>query len=166
MFVPERSAPPCGATLSRGPGPAFLAHLHSRHQTRPRAPKIIKVIEPAELADKTGYTRPHTVHCGPGGIYVAALGNKDGKAPGGVFVMDHESFEPLGRWEVNRGPQQLGYDAWWHLGYDTMVTSEWGTPDTFENGLVPEILLGSKYGRRLHFWDFTKRTHLQEIDLG
>jgi selenium-binding protein 1 len=82
----------------------------------PRAPKIVKVIEPAELAEKTGYTRPHTVHCGPGGIYVAALGNKDGKAPGGVFVMDQESFEPLGRWEVDRGPQQLGYDAWWHLG--------------------------------------------------
>src|SRR6266446_766050 len=132
----------------------------------PRAPKIVKVIEPAELADKTGYTRPHTVHCGPGGIYVAALGNKDGKAPGGVFIMDQESFEPLGRWEVDRGPQQLAYDAWWHLGYDTMVTSEWGTPDTFENGLVPEILLGSKYGRRLHFWDFTKRKHLQEIDFG
>jgi selenium-binding protein 1 len=90
----------------------------------------------------------------------------DTKAPGGVFVMDQESFEPLGRWEVDRGPQQLGYDAWWHLGYDTMVTSEWGTPDTFENGLVPEILLGSKYGRRLHFWDFTKRKHLQEIDFG
>src|SRR6059058_1503224 len=102
----------------------------------PREPKIVKVIEPTELADKTGYTRPHTVHCGPGGIYVAALGNKDGKAPGGVFVMDQESFEPLGRWEVDRGPQQLGYDVWWHLGYDTMVTSEWGTPDTFENGLV------------------------------
>ena len=46
------------------------------------------------------------------------------------------------------------------------MTSEWGTPDTFENGLVPEILLGSKYGRRLHFWDFTKRKHLQEIDFG
>ena len=47
-----------------------------------------------------------------------------------------------------------------------MVTSEWGTPDTFENGLVPEILLGSKYGRSLHFWDLTKRKHLQEIDFG
>jgi selenium binding protein SBP56 len=60
----------------------------------PRAPKIVKVIEPSELADKTGYTRPHTVHCGPSGIYVAALGNREGKGPGGVFVMDHESFEP------------------------------------------------------------------------
>jgi selenium-binding protein 1 len=47
-----------------------------------------------------------------------------------------------------------------------MVTSEWGTPDTFENGLVPEVMLGSKYGRRIHFWDLIKRRHLQEIDLG
>jgi selenium-binding protein 1 len=131
-----------------------------------RNPKIVKVIEPGEIADKTGYSRPHTVHCGPGGIYVTALGSAEGQGPGGVFMMDHESFEPLGRWEVDRGPQQLGYDAWWHLGYDTMVTSEWGTPDTFENGLVAEILLGSRYGRRLHFWDYTKRAHLQEIDLG
>jgi selenium-binding protein 1 len=32
---------------------------------------------------------------------------------------------------MDRGPQQLAYDAWWHLGHDTLVTSEWGTPDTF-----------------------------------
>jgi methanethiol oxidase len=132
----------------------------------PRRPKIVKIVEPEELAEKTGYTRPHTVHCGPGGIYVTAMGNAEGKAPGGIFLMDHQSFDPLGRWEVERGPQLLGYDGWWHLGYDTMVTSEWGTPDTFENGLVPEILLAAKYGRRLHFWDLTKRKHLQEIDFG
>ena len=72
----------------------------------------------------------------------------------------------LGQWEIDRGPQKLAYDFWWHLGHDTMITSEWGTPDTFENGLVPEILLGSKYGRRLHFWDLHKRKHLQEIDFG
>ena len=47
-----------------------------------------------------------------------------------------------------------------------MVTSEWGTPDTFENGLIPEVLLGSGYGRKLHFWDLHKRKHLQEIDFG
>ena len=48
--------------------------------------------------------------------------------------MDHETFEPLGRWEVDRGPQQLAYDFWWHLGYDTMITSEWGTPNMVEAG--------------------------------
>jgi methanethiol oxidase len=132
----------------------------------PQKPVIVKTIEPEELAEKTGYTRPHTVHCGPGGIYVTALGNAEGKTPGGTFLLDQQSFDPLGRWEVDRGPQQLAYDGWWHLGYDTMVTSEWGTPDTFENGLVPDLLLGGKYGRKLHFWDFTKRKHIQEIDFG
>jgi selenium-binding protein 1 len=127
---------------------------------------IAKVIEPETIASRTGYTRPHTVHCGPGGIFVTALGNADGGAPGGIFLLDPKSFEPLGRWEVDRGPQQLAYDGWWHLGYDTLVTSEWGTPDTFESGLIPEVLLGARYGRRLHFWDFTRRKHLQEIDFG
>ena len=119
----------------------------------PKNPKIVKVIEPQEVAERAGYTRPHTVHCGPEGIYVAALGNREGKGPGGVFLMDHETFDVRGQWEIDRGPQHFAYDAWWHLGHDTMVTSEWGTPDTFENGLIPEVLLGAKYGRRLHFWD-------------
>src|SRR5215207_826068 len=111
----------------------------------PRAPVIVKVIEPEEVADKAGYTRPHTVHCGPEGIYVAALGNREGKGPGGIFLMDHETFDVRGQWEMDRGPQYFAYDAWWHLGHDTLVTSEWGTPDTFENGLIPEVLLGAKY---------------------
>jgi selenium-binding protein 1 len=106
------------------------------------------------------------VHYGLGGVYIGARGNAEGRGPGGVFVMDHESFEVLGRWEVDRGPQNFGYDMWWHLGYDTAVSSEWGTPDMFEDGLVPELLLGSKYGRRLHFWDLTKRKHMREIDFG
>jgi methanethiol oxidase len=132
----------------------------------PRMPKIVKVIEPEEIAEKANYSRPHTIHCGPEGIYVVCLANGEGKAPGGIFLMDHESFDVLGQWELDRGPQQLSYDAWWHLGHDTLVTSEWGTPDTFENGLVPEVLLNSRYGRKLHFWDLHKRKHLQEIDFG
>ena len=132
----------------------------------PARPSIVKVIEADELAKRAGYSRPHTVHCGPDGIYVTALGNADGKGPGGVFLMDPETFEVRGPWEAERGPQFFGYDAWWHLGHNTMVTSEWGTPDMIEDGLVPELLLGSKYGRRLHFWDLQKRRHIQEIDFG
>jgi hypothetical protein len=132
----------------------------------PKNPEIVRVLQPAEIADRSGYTRPHTVHCGPDGIYISALGNAEGKAPGGILLMDHETFDVLGRWEVDRGPQQLAYDMWWHLGHDTVITSEWGTPDTFEYGLVPELLLGGKYGHKLHFWDLHRRKHLQEIDLG
>jgi selenium-binding protein 1 len=39
-------------------------------------------------------------------------------------------------------------------------------PATFENGLVPEVLLGGKYGHKLHFWDLHARKHKQEIDFG
>jgi methanethiol oxidase len=132
----------------------------------PTKPRIVKVIEPGELHERTGYSRPHTIHCGPDGIYVSALGNPDGDGPGGVFVMDHDSFEPLGRWEVERGPQRLAYDFWWNLGHDVMVTSEWGTPNMVEGGLDPEILMGSGYGRRLHVWDLRKRRHVQALDVG
>ena len=37
-------------------------------------PTIAKIIEPEEVFKKTGYSRPHTVHCGPEGIYVSTLG--------------------------------------------------------------------------------------------
>jgi selenium-binding protein 1 len=131
-----------------------------------RQPKIVKTIEPGELAQRSGYSRPHTVHCGPEGIYLSALGAPDGSGPGGVFLIDHYDFNVLGRWEVDRGPQELAYDFWWHLGHDTMITSEWGTPNQIENGVVPEVLLGSGYGHQLHVWDLRRRKHQESIDLG
>jgi methanethiol oxidase len=132
----------------------------------PKKPKIVEVIEPEVVHERTGYSRPHTVHCGPDGIYVSALGSPTGDGPGGIFALDHDSFEPLGRWEVERGPQQFGYDFAWHLGYDIAVTSEWGTPNMVENGVNPELLLAGKYGHNLHIWDLRKRRHLQSLDLG
>lgn len=132
----------------------------------PAKPKIVKVIEPQTVHSRTGYSRPHTVHCGPDGIYVSALGSPSGDGPGGIFALDHDSFEPLGRWEVERGPQNFGYDFAWHLGYDIAVTSEWGTPNMVENGVNPELLLAGKYGHNLHIWDLRKRRHLQSLDLG
>jgi methanethiol oxidase len=131
-----------------------------------RKPTLIKVIEPEELAERTGYSRPHTIHCGPDAIYVSALGAPNGEGPGGIFLMDHESFEPLGRWEVDRGPQYFAYDFWWHLGYDVAVTSEWGTPTMVESGVQPELLLKNKYGHAVHLWDLRKRRHLRTLDLG
>lgn len=132
----------------------------------PRRPRIVKTIEPDEIHTKSGYSRPHTIHCGPDAIYVSALGAPDGDGPGGVFVMDHQTFEVKGAWEKDRGPQRLAYDFWWHLGHDTMITSEWGTPKMVEDGVVPEMLLGGKYGHQIHVWDLRKRRHLQALDLG
>ncbi len=72
----------------------------------------------------------------------------------------------MGRWEVDRGPQELAYDFWWHLGHDTLISSEWGTPNKIENGVDPETLLSSGYGHQMHIWDLRRRKHRQTIDLG
>lgn len=128
--------------------------------------KIIKTLSPEELHKKTGYSRPHTVHCGPTAIYISALGRPDGEGPGGVFMMDHESFDILDAFEKDRGPQYLSYDFWWHLNQDTLITSEWGTPNMVENGLIPEKLLNGEYGHQIHFYSISKRTHIQTIDFG
>jgi methanethiol oxidase len=135
----------------------------------PRAAKLHKIIEPEEVFRKTGYSRPHTVHCGPEGIYVSTLGGggADGTdGPPGVFIMDCETFEVIGRWELDRGLQDKHYDFWWNLPRDYMVTSEWGLPPQFENGIVPEDLLSNRYGHRIHFWDLRARRNIQTIDLG
>jgi len=132
----------------------------------PRRPEIVKVIEPETMARRTGYAAPHTVHCGPDGIYMTALGAPDGNGPGGTFTLDPETFDVLGRWELDRGPQHLAYDMWWHLGQDTMLTSAWGTPNMVKDGVNPELLLAGKYGSSLHVWDLRRRRHLQELQLG
>ena len=172
----------CSSALSPMSGHAFLRRRYliipgirsSRiyivdTEPDPTRPTIAKVIEPEEVFRKTGYSRPHTVHCGPEGIYISTLGGAgaDGtKGVPGVFIMDCESFEILGRWEIDRGPQKLHYDFWWNLPRDYMVSSEWGLPPQFENGIVAEDLLANKYGHAIHFWDLRARRHVQTIDLG
>src|SRR6185369_3266616 len=97
-----------------------------------------------ELAAKAGYSRPHTVHCGPSGIFMSALGGPNGDdGPGGVALLDHDTFEVVGPWEKDRGPQYFAYDVWWHLRHDTVITSEWASPSMIENGLNPEDLPAS-----------------------
>src|SRR5262252_5563268 len=123
-------------------------------QPDPHDPKIVRTIEPDELARTTGYSRPHTTHCGPDAIYMSAMGGSNGgDEGGGLLRLDCESFDPLGAWEDGHGPQKYAYDFWWHLGFDTVLTSEWGTPSMFENGVVPEKLLGREYGHSMHVWD-------------
>lgn len=55
---------------------------------------------------------------------------------------------------------------WWHLNYDTVITSEWATPSMLENGLGPEDLLGRRFGHHLKIWSMSERKLIQRIDLG
>jgi selenium-binding protein 1 len=132
-----------------------------------RSPKLVKTIEPGEVMRRSGYSRLHTVHCGPDAIYVSALGNgSNGGGPGGIMMLDHDTFDVLGKWEVDRSDQNLSYDFTWHIAQDVAVTSEWATPDMYEGGVVPELLLNKRYGHRLHVWDLRRRKHLETLDLG
>jgi methanethiol oxidase len=133
----------------------------------PRNPQVVRAIEADELATKAGYSRPHTLHCGPGGIFMSALGGANGNdGPGGVALLDHETFDVIGAWEHDRGEQFFAYDVWWHLNHDTVITSEWATPSMIENGLNPEDLLGRRFGHHLNFWSMSERKLTQRIDLG
>jgi selenium-binding protein 1 len=133
----------------------------------PRAPKLVKTIEPDELKAKTGYSRPHTSHCGPDAIYMSGLGGANGpEETGGLFRLDCETFEPLGAWDSGASPQRYQYDFWWNLNQDTLVSSEWGTPAMFEDGVVPEKLLGREYGHAMHVYDLASGKHVQQLDLG
>lgn len=133
----------------------------------PREPRIKKVIEPEEIIGKTGYSRPHTVHCMPGGIVtLSMLGNPEGEGPGGFAVLDSGTFEVQGRWENDKGGQELMYDFWYQPRKNTLVSSEWGRPNTYEKGFDLQDVSEGRYGHRIHFWDLEKRNHKQTIDLG
>ncbi|HEX2550142.1 MAG TPA: selenium-binding protein SBP56-related protein [Nocardioidaceae bacterium] len=142
-------------------------HVYDTHPD-PRQPTLVKKIDGKALSAKAGYSRPHTLHCGPDGVFMTCIGGPEGNddGPGGIALLDHNTFDVLRAWETDRGPQYLAYDAWWHLNQNVLISSEWGTPSMIEDGLVPELLLGQKYGHSLHFWDLAEGRNLQTVDLG
>jgi methanethiol oxidase len=133
----------------------------------PRRPTIEKVVEPGELVEKTGYTRPHTVHCMPGdNIVISMLGDRDGQGAGGFAVLDAQTFELKGRWE-NGGPRPpMNYDFWYQPRKDVLISSEFGEPNAYEHGFDPADVEAGRYGHRLHFWRLGERRLEQTIDLG
>jgi selenium-binding protein 1 len=133
----------------------------------PRRPRIEKVIEPEEIIEKTGLTRPHTVHCMPGdNIVLAMLGDADGGGAGGFAVLDARTFEVKGRWENGGETPSLNYDFWYQPRKNVLVSSEFGEPNAFEKGFDLSDVEKGRYGRRIHFWNLEHRSLEQTIDLG
>jgi selenium-binding protein 1 len=133
----------------------------------PRRPRIEKIVEPEELADKTGYSRPHTVHCMPGdNVVISMLGDTEGRGSGGFAVLDAHSFEVKGRWENGAERPPMNYDFWYQPRQNVLISSEFGEPDAYEAGFDIEDVGAGRYGRRLHFWNLAERRLEQTIDLG
>lgn len=133
----------------------------------PRRPRIEKVIEPEEVVAKTGYTRPHTVHCMPGdNIVVSMLGDADGNGAGGFAVLDAQTFELKGRWENGGEVPRLNYDFWYQPRKNTLVSSEFGEPNAYEPGFDLADVEAGRYGQRIHFWNLETHDLEQTVDLG
>jgi methanethiol oxidase len=133
----------------------------------PRAPRIEKVIEPEELVAKTGYTRPHTVHCMPGdNIVISMLGDAEGNGAGGFAVLDAQTFELKGRWESGGETPPFNYDFWYQPRKNALVSSEFGAPNAYEKGFDIDDVTAGRYGSRLHFWNLAERRLEQTVDLG
>jgi len=133
----------------------------------PRRPRIEHVIEPQELLDKTGYTRPHTVHCMPGNnVVISMLGDADGNGSGGFAVVDAKTFEVKGRWNDGGAEPSFNYDFWYQPRKNVLVSSEFGDPNAYEGGFDPADVEKGHYGQRLHFWNLEERRLEQSVDLG
>jgi len=156
-----------------GPGRRYLvlpgitsSRIHIVDTIDPRQPKLHKVIEGDEVKRKTGLSAPHTVHClATGQIMISMLGKADGSAPGGFILLD-EDFKIAGRWTEDTGGMNFNYDFWYQTRHNVMISSEWGAPNTVSQGFKPDDVAAGKYGRHLHFWNWTERKIEQSIDLG
>ena len=125
------------------------------------------MIEAEELAAKTGFSRPHTVHCMPGdNVVVSMLGDREGRGVGGFACLDARSFDVKGRWEDGGRTPDLNYDFWYQPRKNVLVSSEFGEPNAYEPGFDIDDVAAGRYGRRLHFWDLAKRRFVQSLDLG
>jgi selenium-binding protein 1 len=133
----------------------------------PRRPRIETVIEPRELVEKTGYTRPHTVHCMPGDdVVISMLGDAHGNGAGGFAVLDARTFEVKGRWENGGALPPFNYDFWYQPRQNVLASSEWGAPNAYEPGFDIDDVVAGRYGSRLHFWNLSERRVEQTVELG
>jgi selenium-binding protein 1 len=143
------------------------SRIHILDVSDPRKPEVAKVVEPEEIKKKTGYSVPHTVHCMPGDIVtISMLGDEEGNLPGGFAMLDAKDFSVLGRWDKDKNGQEFMYDFWYSPRHNTLISSEWGAPNTFLDGFNPADVAEGKYGRQLNFWDLEKKAKIQTIDLG
>ena len=138
----------------------------------PRAPKIIKVIEPEEIKSKTNLSAPHTVHClADGTVMISMLGDDgEGNASGRLPACSTGAVQRrrVGGRSDATARCEFNYDFWYQPRHDVMVSSEFGAPGTYLRRLRsrPTSQAG-KYGRRTSLLELVEAdADRQSIDLG
>jgi selenium-binding protein 1 len=140
--------------------------IHFVDTEDPKNPKLHKVLEGTEIAEKVNLSAPHTVHClADGNIMISMLGDAEGNGPGGFLLLDEE-FNVKGRWEKDATGMKYSYDYWYQPRHNVMVSSEWGAPNTVSKGFHLDDVKAGKYGQQIHFWNWEEHKIEQTIDLG
>merc|ERR1719427_1507381 len=65
---------------------------------------------------------------------ISTIGTPDGDGKGGFFLLDSDTFEPIGKWEADGNNTPFGYDFWYQPRHNVMISTEWGTPKTLLSG--------------------------------
>jgi len=137
-------------------------------KTDPRNPKLDKVIEPWEL-HALGVGTPHTTHClADGNVMISTLSDGPEKNGKGNFVLlDGKTFKPKATWPASEEDvATFGYDFWYQPYHNVIISSEWGHPKSFFEGLDMKHVEEGHYGTHLNVYDWTTRKLTQKIDLG
>jgi methanethiol oxidase len=147
--------------------PGFRSgRIHIVDTVDQRAPSLYKVIEPAEVAEKTNLSAPHTVHClADGTVMIAMLGDAEGNSPGGFLLLD-DDFNIAGRWAAEIESMRFNYDFWYQPRHNTMVSSGLAAPNTYYPGFNLDDVAAGLYSQQINVWDWQARKIIQPIDLG
>ncbi|XP_068665162.1 selenium-binding protein 1-like [Aristolochia californica] len=136
-------------------------------QKNPREPSLHKVVDNAEILQKTGLAYPHTSHClASGDIMVSCLGDGEGNAKGSGFLLLDSEFNVKGRWEKPGHSPLFGYDYWYQPRHKTMISSSWGAPAAFTKGFNLQHVSDGLYGRHLYVYSWPDGELKQTMDLG
>ncbi|XP_019089468.1 PREDICTED: selenium-binding protein 2 isoform X2 [Camelina sativa] len=136
-------------------------------KTDPKAPSLYKVVEPKEIAEKTGLAFPHTSHClASGDMLVSCLGDREGNAKGNGFLLLDSDFNVKSRWDKPGNSPLFGYDFWYQPRFKTMISTSWGAPKAFSKGFDLQHVADGLYGSHLHVYSWPEGEMKQVIDLG
>jgi selenium-binding protein 1 len=131
----------------------------------PRAPVHHKYVDGEAIAEATSLAYPHTSHClGDGTIMVSMMGYAKDGASAGDFLLLNSEMDILGTYSRSK-EIPFGYDFWYQPHFNTMISTEFGTPSSFMAGFNPAEAT-SHYGHHIHVWNFKERTLRHSLDLG
>lgn len=137
-------------------------------KSNPLEPKVDKIIEPWFMHE-VGCSTPHTTHClANGDIMISTLGDgPEDNGKGSFILIDGNSFKIKGTWPATeKDVAPFGYDFWYQPHHNVMISTEWGAPKYFSQGLDLAHVEKGGYGTHLNVYDWKEHKLIQRIDLG